>query len=48
MLLFGGEAANGAKSDVWELVDTAAATDDPAPVETEVATAEPVEDSSDL
>ncbi len=48
MLLFGGEAANGAKSDVWELVDTAAATDDPAPVETEVATAEPVEDPSDL
>ena len=28
LLLFGGEAASGAKSDVWELVETAAPEED--------------------
>ena len=33
LLLFGGEAASGARSDVWELVETAAPADAPIEVE---------------
>ena len=49
LLLFGGEAANGARSDVWELVETAEAASEPAQVEPspETVTPEPAEDQSD-
>ena len=49
LLLFGGEATNGAKSDVWELVDTAAPAEDDAVTDAaeETSTAEPAEDPAD-
>jgi hypothetical protein len=49
LLLFGGQADAGAKSDVWELVETAVPEAEPASAEpdAESATPEPLEDPSD-
>ncbi len=48
LVLFGGQAANGAKSDVWELVETAQPATEAAETEAadEGVTPEPVEDPS--
>jgi N-acetylneuraminic acid mutarotase len=48
LVLFGGQAANGAKSDVWELVETAPPATEAAETEAaeEAVTPEPVEDPS--
>jgi hypothetical protein len=47
LLLFGGEAANGARSDVWELVETGEPAGDPAAdgQAGDAVTPVPVEDS---
>jgi hypothetical protein len=49
LVLFGGVAPQGARSDVWELVETAEPATDPAADEAleEAATPEPVEDTAD-